>query len=260
MLNFLTATTLKNSRLADLDAGLKACLSFLLTGLVLVSTKQVSLSLVFCYLVLATVLLGSNFRFLGKNAAAYALIFLLPYFFGLLFSLFMAKLFSNAYYSSDFVIQEIVFRMVRIFYIWYIGSLYIASTPLNSILGLLKSVFSPLSRWGVPVANYLKIIMCIVLKLTESVSDFKNNDVEQARLIFQTKHTSFKTKLKGLSNLLVLFIANSLQKTDEIQQLMDQTSLDDFTYHFKVTRSELLTIASFMILLLIIIYCEAIQH
>jgi len=226
----------------------------------LVCDQQVSLSLVFLYLVFATVMLGSNFRFLLKNMVSYGLIFLMPYFFGLLLSMLVNSLFSNGHVPADLVLKETLLRMVRLFFVWYIGSLYICSTPLPSILGMLKHVLSPLKHWGVPVSTALTLIMCIVLQLTASVSEFKNTTVEQARNIFQDKSTCFKTKLKVLANLLVFFIVNSLQKTEEIQTLVDQTNLDDFTYRFKVARNELLVIASFIILLAVLIFLEASSH
>ena len=246
---YLTDIKTKHSFLAELDVGLKACLAIILTVLAAVCEKPVSLSLVFLYLVLASVLLGRNLRFLLKNLVSYGIIFLFPYSFGLILSMLLGYLFPNALYSSDLVLQDTFIRMVRIFFVWYIGSLYISSTPLNSILGMLKQVFSPLKRLGVPVTNYLTIIMCIVINLTESVSDFKTNAVEQARTIFKDKSLGFKAKLREISSLLVLFIANSLQKTDEIQQLMEQTDLFDFTYRFKIGRNELIAIISFMVLL-----------
>jgi len=260
VLSYLTEIKIKNSLLAELDAGLKACIAIILTIIAAICEKQVSLSLIFLYLVFATVLLGSNFRFLLKNMVAYGIVFLLPYFFGLLLSMLLGHFFSNALYVSDLVLKETLLRMVRIFFVWYIGSLYICSTPLKSMLGMLKKVFSPLNSLGVPVSKYLTIIMCIVIELTESVSEFKNNAVEQARTIFKDKSMCFKTKIKEISNLLVFFIANSLQKTEEIQKLVDQTNSNNFTYNFKVSRNEILAIFSFIILLTFLIFLEIIKH
>lgn len=249
----LTAIKTKHSFLAELDAGLKAGMAITLTVLAIVCEKPISLSLLFLYLVLATVSLGSNLRFLLKNLVSYSLIFLIPYSFGLFLSMLLGYLFPNALYSSDLVLQETFIRMVKIFFVWYIGSLYISSTPLKSILGMLKQVFSPLNRLGVPVSNFLTIIMCIAIHLTESVSDFKTNAVEQARAIFKGKNLGFKAKLKEISNLLVFYIANSLQKTDEIERLMKQTDLFDYTYRFKIGKNDLLAIVSFVVLLTVLI-------
>ncbi len=256
MLSYLSEINLKNSLLAELDAGLKACLALILTVLASVCEKQVSFFIIFLYLLLATLLLGSNFRFLWKNIVAYGIIFMLPYSFGLLLSILFGYLFSNALFVSDLVIPETFLRMLRIFFVWYIGSLYICSTPLQAILGMLKKVFNPLNSLGVPVSKYLTIIMCIVIQLTESVSEFQNNTVEQARTIFKEKRMGLKTKLKEISNLLVFYIANSLHKTEEIQKLVDQTNPNNFTYNIQISRKEIFTLFSFLLLLTVLIFLE----
>lgn len=263
MLSHLTDSNMKTSNttvLAEIDAGLKACMAIILTVTALICQKQVSLSMVFFYTVVATVLLGSNFRFILKNIVAYGIVFLLPYLFGLLLSMLFGFLFSNALYVSDLVIKEALLRMVRIFFVWYIGSLYFFSTPLNSILGMLKKVFSPLNSLGVPVSKYLTIIMCILIELSKSVGEFKNHAVAQARNIFRDNSMSFKTKIKEISNILVFFIADSLQKTEEIQKLVDQTDINDFRYSFKVSRNEILAIVSFIIFLAVLILLETMKQ
>lgn len=44
----------------------------------------------------------------------------------------------------------------------------------------------------------------------------------------------------------------SFGKTDEIQQLMEQTDLFNFTYRFKIGRNELLAMISFVVLLTVL--------
>jgi len=121
---------------------------------------------------------------------------------------------------------------------------------------MLKKVFNPLNSLGVPVSKYLTIIMCIVIQLTESVSEFQNNTVEQARTIFKEKRMGLKTKLKEISNLLVFYIANSLHKTEEIQKLVDQTNPNNFTYNIQISRKEIFTLFSFLLLLTVLIFLE----
>lgn len=254
MLSYLTEINLNHSLLAELDAGIKACLATLLIVMASICVKQVSLSLVFLYLLLATIMLGSNLRFLLKNMVSYSLIILLPYSFGILLSMLLAFIFSNPQYTSGLVINETLIRMVRIFFVWYIGSLYICSTPIQTILGMLQIVFSPLNRWGIPISKYLTIIMCIVIVLSESVSEFKDNVVEHARIIFKNKMLGFRTKITELGNLIVLFLANSLQKTETIQNLVDQTNPDDFLYTFKVSKNEIITLFSFAVFLTLFIF------
>lgn len=256
MLSYPTDINKKNSLLTELDAGLKAGIAIILTVVALVCENQFSLLIIFLYLGSVTFLLGSNFQFLLKNVVSYGLIILLPYFFGFSLSLLLGYLFSNTSYVPDLVFKETLWRIIRIFMVWYIGSLYIYSTPLKSMLGMFKKVFSPLNRIGVPVSKYLTFIVCIIIQLTESVSGFKNNSVEQARTIFRNKSMCLQTRIKEISNLLVEFIADSLHKTGEIQTLMEQTNLDNFTYSIIVSKKEKLAIFSFIVLLTLLFFLE----
>ncbi|MHB8126248.1 MAG: energy-coupling factor transporter transmembrane component T family protein [Desulfitobacteriaceae bacterium] len=257
MQSYLTDINIKNN--TEIDAGLKAFITIVLAIVASVCVKQISLLIILLYLVIATFLLGSNFRFILKNIISYGIIFLLPFSFGLLLSIFFGFLFSNNLFFSDYVLKETVLRIVRIFFIWYIGSLYFCTTPLKSILGMLRKVLYPLNILGVPVLKYLNIVMCIIIELTQSVNEFKNKIIEQSRDIFRDNSLCFKTKIKELSNILVLFITNSLQKTEEIQKLVEQTNTNDFIYSFKVSRNEILAIFSLIILLTVLIFLERVN-
>jgi len=94
VLSYLSEINLKNSLLAELDAGLKACLALILTVLASVCEKQVSFFIIFLYLLLATLLLGSNFRFLWKNYSC-----LWNYFY---VALFFRPLIINTFWLSFF--------------------------------------------------------------------------------------------------------------------------------------------------------------
>lgn len=257
MLSYQTDINNGKSLLTGLDVGLKAGIAIILTILAIVCQNQLSLLIIFLYLGLATFLLGSNFQFLKKNLISYGLIFLLPYFFGLSLSVLFSYTFSNNAYVLVFF-KDTLLRMVKIFFVWYIGSLYICSTPLNSMMGMLKKVFSPLNSLGVPVTKYLTIIMFIIMQLNESVSSFKNNAGEQVQTIFKNKSMSFQTRIKGISNILVSFIADSLYKTEEIQKQVEQTNLNNFAYSVSVSRKEIFAILIFIVFFTSLIFLETI--
>ncbi|MDD2233603.1 MAG: hypothetical protein PHZ11_03585 [Desulfitobacteriaceae bacterium] len=258
MSGFLLNVSTKNSLLAEIDAGLKALLAIVLVVAAMVCEKQVSLLIIFIYMVIATVLLGSNFRFLFKNILSYAIIIMFPYAFGLLLSIFFSIIFSVNQSASDLVFKDALLRMIKIFFVWYVGSLYIFSTPLESILGLLKKVLRPLNRFGVPIAKHLNIIKCIVIELNQSVSEFKNNTLSEARGIFKNRNSSFNTKIKEISNILVCFIANSLHKTEHIQELVARTNPEDLIYNFKFSWNEVIVSFSLIILLAVLTLIETI--
>jgi energy-coupling factor transporter transmembrane protein EcfT len=249
MSGYLLNVNIKKSLLAGIDAGLKALLAIILIVAAMICEKQVSLLLIFSYTVIATILLGSNFRFLLKNVVSYAIIFMFPYLFGLLLSILFGIIFSNNQSATDLVFKEALLRMIKIFFVWYIGSLYICSTPLESILGMLKKVLQPLNSFGVPIGKHLNIIKCIVIELNQSVSEFKNNTLAQARNVIKDRNLSFRTKIKEISNILVCLIANSLHKTEHIQELVARTNANDFIYNFRFSRNEI--IASFSLIILL---------
>jgi energy-coupling factor transport system permease protein len=258
MSGYLLNVDIKNSLLAEIDAGLKAILAIVLVIAALVCVKQVSLLVIFLYTVIATVLLGSNFRFLFKNMVSYAIIIMFPYLFGLLLSMFFGFIFSNPF-ASEILLKEALLRMVKIFFVWYIGSLYIFSTPLESILGMLKKVLQPLNSLGIPISKHMNIIMCIVFELNESVNEFKNNSLAQARNAIKDKSLCLKTKIKEISNILVCFIANSLHRTEHIQELVAQTNVNDLKYNFRFSRSEILASFSIIILLSCLTFLETVK-
>jgi energy-coupling factor transporter transmembrane protein EcfT len=249
---------MKNSFLAEMDAGLKACLAILLAVIAINCENRLSLLLIFLYMVLATILMGSNLRFLYKNALSYGIIILFPYFCGLLLSAFLGLLFSTNTYVTGLSFAETLLRVVKIFFIWYIGSMYIYSTPLPAVLGMLKKAVSPLHNIGVPVNRYLVMLKCILNELNESVADFKSNSLEQARIIFRKK-ASLKTKTGELAEIIVFFIVNSLHRTEHIQNLVAKTDINDLTYSLKVARNEVWAVLSFAMLLTAVIISETMR-
>ncbi|MFA7078658.1 MAG: hypothetical protein WC147_09670 [Syntrophomonas sp.] len=234
----------------EIDAGIKTCLAILLGVVSSFCNNGLDLVYFTLYLVVITVLLKSNLKFILKNLASYGIIFVFPYLCGLLLSLLMSKLFPGAAYLNNFNIEATLFKMVKLFFIWYIGSLYFFTTPFTAIVDMLNKVFFSLNSLGVPVAKHLNMVMCIVDELTKSVGQFKQDIMEQARRIFKNKHLGVKTKSKELSNILVNFIANSLQRTDEIQNQVELADVSDCQYTLTISKNEILAILSFVIFLM----------
>lgn len=235
----------------EIDAGIKAVLAILLGVASLYCDNRLDLIYFALFLVVITVFLRSDFRFVLKNIAAYGVIFVFPCLCGLLLSLLVNKLFPGAAFHSNIVFEGLLLKMVKIFFIWYIGSLYFFTTPFRSIVDMLNKVFSPLNSLGIPVSKYLKIVMCIVNVLTKSVGQFKQDILEQARHIFKNNHLGVKTKFKELSNILANFIANSLQQTDEIQKQAELTCVDNSQYTLRITKNAIVAFLGCIIFLLL---------
>jgi energy-coupling factor transporter transmembrane protein EcfT len=118
-------------------------------------------------------------------------------------------------------------------------------------MGMLSKVLLPLNSLGIPVAKYLNMIMFIVNQLSQSVSQFKQDILEQVRCIFKSNRLGFKTKFKELSNLLINFIANSLQQTDEIQEQIELIDASECQYTLTISKHEIVAMISFIIFLLL---------
>jgi len=234
-------------RYVKLDAGIKTVLAILLCAAASFCTSRVDFLYFSAYLLLITFLLGSNLRFVLKNLAAYGVIIVFPYLCGLLLSLLINRLFSGPVYAGDF--EAAILRMTRIFFIWYISSLYFFTTPIQPLTEMLNKVLSPLNSLGVPVAKHLNMARVIVKELNRSAARFKQDMLEQTRQIFQNNRRGIKAKFSALSSILVAFIANSLQQTDEIQKQVEMTGQTDCRYGFRFTQNELLAIASFIVFL-----------
>lgn len=229
----------------EIDAGIKAVLAILLIIAASICNNGLDLAYFTLYLLVITVFLKSDFRFILKNLFSYGIIILFPYCFGLLLSLLMNKLWHGSVYN--FNLDAVLLKMIKIFFIWYIGNLYFFTTSFESITEMLNKVFRPLNSIGIPIAKYLNMVLFIINELTRSVGQFKNEIFEQARDIFKNKQLGAKTKAIELSHILVAFIANSLQRTDEIQEQVALTPVSNNQYALKISKNEIAAILSFII-------------
>lgn len=241
-----------NGKYIEIDAGIKAILALLLTVALLYCNNWLDLVYFASFLVVITIFLRSNFRFILKNIVSYGIIIVFPYLFGLSLSLLVNKLFPGSAFPNNFIFENVLLKMVKIFFVWYIGSLYFFTTPFRSLVDMLNKFFSPLNSLGIPVSKYLNIVMCIVNELTKSVGRFKQDILDQARHIFKNNHLGVKAKSKELSKILVNFIVNSLQKTGEIQKQAQLNSLDNGQYQLRITKNTIVAILSCIIFLLLL--------
>ncbi len=231
----------------EIDAGIKACLAILLAIAASFCNNGLDLINFTLYLVFITVFIKSDLRFILKNLISYGVIFVFPYLCGILLSLLMSKLFPAPAYFNNFVFEAAFLKMVKIFFVWYICSLYFFTTSFVAIMDMLNKAFFPLNSLGIPVGKYLNMTMFIVNELNKSVTQFKQDVLEQARNIFKNNDLGVKTKSKELSNILVTFIANSLQRTDEIQKQVELTRVNDYQYRLRISKNEIIAILSFIV-------------
>ncbi|WP_434511981.1 hypothetical protein [Desulfitobacterium sp. AusDCA] len=237
------------SKNVELDVGIKGILAILLMAVSAFCQGRLDFIIFSLYLLAVTILLRSDLRFILKNLISYGVIFILPYFLGLLLSLLAGMFIPNTISINHLQVTETLIRLGKVFFIWYIGSLYFFTTPFEEILIMLKTVLSPLNAIGIPILKYLNMMMCIMNELTESISRFKMDILEEVRHVFKDKQIGFKVKLSHLANILVSFIANSLQKTDAVQKQVETIKINVYVYKMRFSKNESLGILSFILLL-----------
>lgn len=229
----------------EIDAGIKLSLAILLAITSCFCHSGADLIGFALYLLAITILLQGGPGFVLKNLLSYGVIILFPYCFGILLSLLISRLYSPYFFEVN--LPGAFLKMLKLFFVWYIGNLYFFTTSLESIVNVLNKAFSPLNAIGIPAAKYLNMVLFIVNELTRSVSQFKQNILEQARNIFKSGRRGFKPKAIDLSNILVAFIANSLERTDEIQEQIELNRADTGQYTLRISKNEILAILSSII-------------
>lgn len=241
-----------NNKSTEIDAGIKLVLAILLAVASSFCKNGLELAYFSTFLMVITVLLKSDLRFLLKNLLSFGIIILIPYLLGLLLSMLMSKLFPGLAYLNHINLDTALLKMIKIFFIWYIGNLYFFTTSFASITEMLNQVFGPLNRVGVPVAKYLHMIMFILNELSRSVSSFKSDILEPAGRTLKNKHLNVNNKMKELSHILVDFIANSLRRTDEIQEQVELSPVNDYQYSLRISKNEILAIFGCVIFLVLL--------
>ncbi|MEQ8176443.1 MAG: CbiQ family ECF transporter T component [Syntrophomonadaceae bacterium] len=239
-----------NSKNTEIDAGVKLILALLLAVASAFCKNGLELVYFSIFLLAITAFLKSDLRFMLKNMLSFGIIILIPYMFGILLSLAMSKLYPGAAYDAN--LNTALLKMIRIFFIWYIGNLYFFTTSLQSIMDMFDKVFLPLNRAGIPVSRYLNMIMFIVNELSRTVGQFKGDIFEQAGLIFKNRQLGVKTKLKELAHILVNYIANSLQRTDEIQEQVKLSCVNNCQYTLRISKNEIAAILGCVIFLVLL--------
>lgn len=231
----------------EIDAGIKMILALLLAVASAFCRNGPDLVYFSIFLLVVTVFLKSDLRFILKNLLSFGIIILIPYIFGNLLSLGLSKLYHGALYSID--LNAALLKMAGIFFIWYIGNLYFFTTNLDSIMEMFDKVFSPLNRAGIPVSRYLNMIMFIVNELSRTVGQFKGEIFEQASQVLKNRQLGIMSRLKELSNILVNYIADSLQRTDVIQEQVELGGINVCQYRLTISKNEVVAILGCVIFL-----------
>lgn len=236
----------------EIDAGIKLILAVCLAVTVSLCNSLPDLLYFALYLLCITFLLKTDRRFILKNLLAYGIVFVFPYLFGLLLSLAFSRLLPGLAYAVPVNVEAVLMKMVKIFFVWYIGSLYFFTTPFELIADMLNKVFFPLNSRGLPVGKYVNMTVFIVKELTNSVNQFKEDILEQARQIIKNDQLQLKSKFREFTNILVDYIADSLQQADELQKRLELDLVDDGRYTLRISKNEVIAVLSLSIFFLLL--------
>gem|GEM_PF-804925 len=249
--------TEKNNEPTDMDGLIKFILAIMLASMPFLFEQQMSFGILSVYLLIATLVLRIKFRTLLLSAASYCIIVLMPYLFGFLMNSLLYSFTNNELFTYNQGTYEIVLRLFRLFIIWYVSILYFHTTPIKTIIGLVDKLFFPLKLIGVPVKDYLKVVMCIFLELKGMGTEIKKNFVDSARSTIGGKNENFKMKMKGVSQIIVSLLVNSFEKLDKIQSFVEKVSPEDlYHYKFNVSKRDVVAVMSFILLTWVLLLVE----
>jgi energy-coupling factor transporter transmembrane protein EcfT len=224
---------------------------FMILGIVpFFITSYLGFILLLSYLLVATILTKIKISMIIKSIIAYMIIIILPYTIGLLMVVLISKItggdLTTLYNSFD----EVALRLFKLFILWYVSLIFFNSTSTEVVLGLFAKLLSPLNKIGVPVLDFLKVIMCVINELKELAPDVKRAFSESVSQIFNNKKGLSKGSIKGISHVLVSFIVNSFQRLGKVEEYVKQLENKElFNYKFSLTRVDFLAVFSLILLL-----------
>lgn len=241
----------------EMDGLLKFILAIGLSSMPFFLHMQASLVLLSLYLIFVTLVSKIKPRTLLISGTSYCIIVVLPYFFGLLMNGLFYTFSHNEMFAYHQGPYEIFLRLFRLFVIWYVSILYFHTTPMKTVIGLLDKLFTPLKSVGVPVADYLKVVMCIVLELKETGSEVTKSLGESMRSVMGGARGKFKINVKGISQIIVSLIVNSFEKLDKIESFVEQVKPEDlYSYRFKLSKSDAIAVMSFTLMTCLVVMVE----
>lgn len=229
---------------SGMDAGIKFIITLFLAIIPFFCFKPLSFLVFFSFFGLISLISGIPPKALLKNVVAYLVIIILPLLFGVGVQALIG-LFGGSEMVEANAYQDLFYRILRLFLLWYVTSLYIMTTPVEPFLGLLDKILTPLKLLKVPVSDFLNTIRFVMALLTDMGGRF----IDSYKELF----SSYKNKNKrGVSNLvkdvvhvLVNLITDSLADTDQVQEMIEQDGQKGFSYGLKVSFADIVLILVF---------------
>ena len=260
MANNLSITHRKASKrvaFSDMDGLIKFILATILVSMPFIFQKGMSFGILAVYLLVVTLVSKIKSQTLLISGASYAIVVLIPYLFGLLMNSLFTTFSGNELFGYHQGPYEIFLSLFRLFIIWYVSILYFHTTSIKTVIGLLDKLLAPLKLVGVPVEEYLKVVMCIILELTETGAEVKKSLGESMRSVIGGSIWKFKMNIKGISQIIVSLIVNSFEKIDKIQNFVENVNPDDlYNYSFKLSKTDGVALLSFILFTAVVFILE----
>ncbi|MGE5582463.1 MAG: hypothetical protein ACM3X9_07975, partial [Bacillota bacterium] len=182
-----------------------------------------SSAVILLYILMVTVLSGLSFRTLLRNLLYLSVALIVPYLFGLVFSICGALFDTGGFSAQSINLPAIALKFGRLILLGHIASIYMYTTPFGRIVGMLNRLLTPVKRCGAPVRDYLKILLCIRKELPNAVKRSRDTVARWRDPTGTVKRRSLKSKIEGMANVIVSQILQSFQEIERIQRLIDET-------------------------------------
>ena len=238
-----------------IDSGYKLFVAVMLSFVPFFIDHYLSFILLSVYLFLSTFVYGARLPEMMKSMTAYLIIIIIPYTFGLLMAWgvsFVSGTEMSMVYGS---FEDVGLRLLQLFLLWYATSLFFFSTPTEELLGVFDRALTPLKTLGVPVKDFLKVIMCVVNELKQLAPGVKERFKESTAVL--SEKSTWGMKIRVISNILVAFIVDSFKRLDEVEEYVNRVEAEElFMYQSSISKSEVILFISFVLLIYTMIMLE----
>ncbi len=239
----------ENKNVSEMDPGVKGILVILLAFILFWSKMPLSLAVILLYILLVTVFSGLSFRILFRNLLYLSIALLVPYLFGLIFSICGALFTPGGFSFGSIDFPAVALKFGRLILLGHIAGIYMYTTPFGRIAGMLNRLLAPLQRCGAPVRDFLKILICIRTELPGAIKRGRDTVARWRDPDGTVKRRSLKNVIEGMANIIVSQILQSFQEIERIQKLIDETDCADLdAFRFKVSQSDRIAIISLLLL------------
>ena len=237
-----------DTNFSGMDAGIKLIITLFLAIIPFFCDQIVSFVVFFSFFALLSLISGIPGKTLLKNIVAYVVIIILPLLFGLAVQALIGLLTGSEAVQIN-VYQDLFYRILRLFLLWYVTSLYIMTTPMELFLGLLNQILLPLGLLKISVSDFLSTIRFVMLLLAEMGNRFIDSYKELFSSYKNKSRKGFYQLVKDMAQVLVSLISASLADTDKVQEMIVNEAEKGFSYRFRCSFADFAAIVVFCALM-----------